>query len=226
MNPGQRIDLHVHSRHSPDSSLTLQEIVDHLGQAGLTGFALTDHNSVAGHPELREIERRYPMYRMVPGVEVSTREGHLLAFGVSELPPAKQPIADTVRWVIDHGGVPVPAHPMRWSHGIGRKWATSLDVPALETTNGHTGAIPNARAELLAARRGIGGTGGSDVHELRDIGRALTEFPESVDSVSDILDALREGRCQGTGLSLGGPARLRVALRTGLLRAARGFRSI
>ena len=226
MSDGFRLDLHVHSRHSPDSRMTLPQIVDSLGEAGLQGFALTDHNSIAGHAELEVLARKFPMYRLIPGAEISTREGHLLVYGIRELPPVRRPVEDTVRWVEDHGGVAIPAHPMRWSHGIGRGLAERLAVPALEATNGHTGEIPNARAELVAARRGIGSTGGSDAHELRDLGRAVTEFPEGAGSVEELIEALRRGRARASGRSLTGAARLRVALRTGILRATRGFRPI
>jgi predicted metal-dependent phosphoesterase TrpH len=226
MSNGLHLDLHVHSLHSPDSRLTLTQIVDQLGPAGLQGFALTDHNSVAGHAELAELARRYPRYRLIPGVEVSTGNGHLLAFGIAEVPPTFRPVEETVAWVQARGGVPVPAHPCRWSHGIGRKLAERIAVPALETTNGHNPEVSNARAELIAARRMLGSTGGSDVHELRDLGRAFTEFPEEVDTIAEILAALRAGHTRGLGTGLGPLARLRLSLRTTLLRATRGFRPI
>jgi predicted metal-dependent phosphoesterase TrpH len=226
MSDGLRLDLHVHSRHSPDSRLTLAQIVDQLGPAGLHGFALTDHNSVAGHFELAALAKQYPRYRLIPGVEVSTREGHLLGFGVAEAPPPYRPVEETVGWITSRGGVAIPAHPCRWSHGIGRKLADRISVPALETMNGHNPEIANARAELIAARRRLGSIGGSDVHELRDLGRAYTEFPRDVDSVDELLAALRAGHSRGAGTSLRIGARVRLAVRTTLLRATRGFRPI
>ncbi len=226
MSSGLRLDLHVHSRYSPDSRLTIAQIVDQLGPAGLQGFALTDHNSVAGHAELAKLALQYPRYRLIPGVEVSTRDGHLLGYGIREAPPPYRPVEETVAWITAQGGVAVPAHPCRWSHGIGRRTAERIVVPALETTNGHNPEIANARAELIAARRMLGSTGGSDVHELRDLGRAYTEFPEVVDTVPELLEALRSGRSRGAGASLRMAARLRLALRTTVLRATRGFRPI
>lgn len=226
MNDGPRLDLHVHSRHSPDSRLPLEALVDQLGPAGLDGFALTDHNTVKGHAELAELARRFPRYLLVPGIEISTQDGHLLAFGVAEVPPLHRPVEETVRWVREHHGVPVPSHPFRWSHGIGRRRAERLDVPALETVNGHSSVIANAKAELLAARRGLGATGGSDVHELRDLGRSVTQFPEGTDGVDGVLAALARGRSEATGRSITVPERLRLAVRTSLLRMTRGFRPI
>lgn len=226
MNEPVRIDLHVHSRYSPDSTLSLEEIPIHLAKGGLRGFALTDHNSVEGHRELADLGSRFPHLLFVPGVEVSTREGHLLAYGVSTAPPPHRPVAETVRWVEEQGGVPVLAHPFRLSHGVGRRIAESVSVSALETKNSHTSEVRNGKAGLVAARRHLGSTGGSDAHALRDLGRAFTEFPSDVATVADLLEAIRRGRTEATGESLPWAGRLRLGLRTGALLIRRGFRPI
>jgi predicted metal-dependent phosphoesterase TrpH len=226
MSDAVRLDLHVHSVHSPDSRLTLEDIVGRLSYAGLRGFALTDHNSVRGHPELEELRRRHSSYLFLPGVEVSTVEGHLLAYGVNEAPPPHRPVVETIEWVRDRGGEAVPAHPFRRSHGVGRKVAESAPLRAIETRNGHNSEIANLKAEELAARRNLGATGGSDVHSLRDLGRAFTEFDSDVASVDDLLENLRKGTTSAEGKSLTIPGRLRLMARTGALRVSRGFRPI
>jgi predicted metal-dependent phosphoesterase TrpH len=226
MSDGARLDLHVHSRHSPDSRLSLEEIVGRLSYVGLRGFALTDHNTVKGHATLAELQARYPTYLFVPGVEVSTREGHLLALGVGEAPPAHRPIAESVDWVRSRGGVAVPAHPFRASHGIGRRVAESVAVPALETYNGHNSDIDNLRAAGIAARRGLGETGGSDAHAVRDLGRTYTEFDGPITTVDDVLSAIREGRTSAAGKSMPLGGRIRLSVRSALLRIGRGFRPV
>ena len=226
MTDALRLDLHVHSVHSPDSRLPLDVIAARLPYAGLKGFAITDHNTVAGLRELPSLRARYPGMMIVPGVEVSTREGHLLAYGVTECPPAHQPVSETIEWVRAHGGEPVLAHPFRWAHGVGRRATLSAPVAAIEVKNGHNSEMQNLKAELIAAQRSLGGTGGSDGHELRDLGRAYTEFPEEVHSVEDVLERLRKGRCMPGGLSLPWSGRLRLAARTGFLRLGRGLRPI
>jgi predicted metal-dependent phosphoesterase TrpH len=226
MNAPARIDLHVHSRHSPDSSLRVTEVAELLRSEGFRGFALTDHNSVEGHRELSDLKSRFPRFLLVPGVEVSTREGHLLVYGVPSAPPPHRPIAETVEWVAGQGGVAVLAHPFRRSHGVGRRVAETASVSALEAKNGHTSEVANAKAGLVAARRHLGATGGSDAHSLADLGHAFTEFPPEVESVDDLLEAIRHGWTAAGGRSLGWPGRLRLSLRTGALLIARGFRPI
>lgn len=221
-----RIDLHVHSAHSPDSRLSLSQIVDALGRNALQGFALTDHNTLAGHAQLRELARENPAYRMIPGVEVSTAAGHLLVYGVSDLPPIHAPLPETVDWVHARGGVAVLAHPFRWAHGVGRRWADEAAVDGIEGVNGHNPPVANARAELVAARRRLATTGGSDAHDAQGVGRAFTEFPSGADTIEELLSALRHASTSAGGRSLGLTERIRLSARTGALRALRGFRPI
>lgn len=221
-----RLDLHVHSAHSPDSSLRLEEIVGYLPRTGLRGFALTDHNTVAGHRELALLAARHPEFLLLPGVEVSTLEGHLLVYGVGELPPIHRPVAETIAWAREHGGTPVLAHPFRLSHGVGRAISRQARVPAVEVVNGHTSARANASARRVAADRKLGVTGGSDVHVARDLGRAYTDFPASASTPRELLDALASGLTSAGGRSLTWSGRLRVGARTIGLLARRGFRPI
>ena len=226
MTGPERVDLHVHSFHSPDSRTSIETIVERLGVAGLQGVALTDHNTIAGHTKLKELQQRYPKLWLIPGVEVSTREGHLLVYGVNVLPTAHRPLAETLDWARSVGAIAALAHPFRWAHGVGRALAETAKADALETTNGHNSEIANARAELLAARRGIASIGGSDAHDADGIGRAFTEFPEGASTLDEFLDHLRRGRVRAMGRSLNALGRFRLGLRTGVLRASRGFRPI
>ncbi len=70
------IDLHVHSTAS-DGSYSPKELVDYAIEKGLTAFALTDHDSVAGldeaityADELRKTQEDVP--EVIPGIEFST----------------------------------------------------------------------------------------------------------------------------------------------------------
>lgn len=226
MSDVYRVDLHVHSAHSPDSRLRLLDLVDRLPYAGLSGVAITDHNSVESHQSLPELRRKFPAYVFVPGVEVSTLEGHLLIYGVDELPPIRRPLAETLDWARSHNGVTVLAHPLRWAHGVGRRIAEEAPVDGLEAMNGHNGAVPNARAELIGARRRVALTGGSDAHELRGVGRTFTRILGGDVSVDAVLQAIRRGKTEAGGSSLTPAERLRLAGATALRRAARGFRSL
>jgi len=226
MSGGLRLDLHVHSRCSPDGRAEVDQFVAALSGRNLEGFALTDHNTIAGHPRLAEIALEHPSIRLLPGVEVSTAEGHLLAYGLTQLPPQGKAVAETVEWVEAHGGVPVLAHPFRRVHGVGDAIARRARVPSVETLNGHNGARANARAAAVVSARRLGSTGGSDAHDPRDLGRTWTVFPEGAATVDDLLEALRRGTTTAAGRSADAGLRLQLAFRSLGLRIRRGFRPI
>ncbi len=222
----RRLDLHVHSQHSPDSLLTLEAITSRLAAVGLDGFALTDHNTVDGHAELAKLRAQFPQFVFVPGVEISTREGHLLVYGVSIPPPSQMPVADTVEWVRDRGGVCVLAHPFRRAHGVGRAVAERVCVTGIETVNGHNSPGANRKAADVATGRHLAATGGSDAHQPIDLGRAFTEFPKGTTTVDDVLEAIRKGATTAGGRSLTLGGRIRYEGRTAWLRLRRGLRPI
>jgi predicted metal-dependent phosphoesterase TrpH len=226
MSPGLRLDLHVHSEHSPDSQLSVSEIAHAIAEAGLNGFALTDHQSVAGHAEFARIRNVHPRLLVLPGVEVSAREGHLLLYGVSEAPARDLPIAEVVEWAHARGGVAVLAHPFRWVHGAGRRAATTERLEGLEVRNGGTSRRANGRAEEIATSRRVAMTGGSDAHRREDVGRAYTEFPEGAEGEAELLECLRRGSTRGVGRSITWGGRIGLAVRNGAHRAARGFRPV
>ncbi len=221
-----RLDLHVHSRHSPDSRLPVSALAARAAAVGLRGFALTDHNSVAGHAELRDVARTYPGLLLLPGVEVSTRDGHLLAYGVAEAPLRGRDLESTADWVRDRGGEPVISHPFRLRHGAGGRLAAVAHVTGLEVRNAHNSEASNRRAAQWAELRHLAATGGSDAHRLDDVGRAVTLFPESVSTVDDLLEAIRTGRTSADGASMPFGGRVALALSNGAKYLARGLRSV
>lgn len=221
-----RLDLHIHSRYSPDSTADLEAITAAITDAGLRGFALTDHNTTRGHAALAELRGRYRGYLFVPGVEVSTREGHLLGYGIAESPPRGLPVSEAIEWIQSRGGAVVLPHPFRRTHGVGRLVAETARVSAIEGRNGHNSELSNARAELVAAKRGIGSTGGSDAHRVVEVGRCHTVFPETVESVDDVIELLRRGHCHAEGRSLTAVGQLRTGMTAAMRRVRRGFKPV
>lgn len=84
------IDLHAHSTAS-DGSLSPRELAVEAAARGLSAFALTDHDTVAGVPEAAAAARELGI-AFVPGVEIDVTwepgECHLLALGVDPAHPA------------------------------------------------------------------------------------------------------------------------------------------
>lgn len=93
-------DLHCHSRIS-DGSAAPEEVVRQASVAGLSGIALTDHDTMDGVKRAEEAGKQLGI-KVIPGVEVSTvdpgsgRKFHLLVYAPSDLSPLS-PLLEKMR---------------------------------------------------------------------------------------------------------------------------------
>ncbi|MWV63829.1 histidinol-phosphatase [Halorubrum sp. JWXQ-INN 858] len=116
-----RIDPHVHSEDSYDGHEPVELILEHAADIGLNAVVITDHDVMGESKRAADLAADYGLIG-IPGVEVSTAHGHLLAIGVEEMPPHREPFGETVSWIHDHGGVAVVPHPFQRSrHGVRKK---------------------------------------------------------------------------------------------------------
>ncbi len=201
------LDLHNHSRYSPDSRVPPAELVAAAKRLGLQGLALTDHNAVAGLPEAEAAAG--PDFLVLPGIEVSTASGHVLGYGVRETVPRDLSVAETVERITALGGVAVAAHPFRFWSGLGVQALGEAKFPAYETANARTLRRGNARARRVAALAKVGETGGSDSHFLDEVARAVTSFDSGATSTDGLLDLIARGKTRSQGLDRGAGGTLR-----------------
>ena len=197
-----RIDPHVHSHFSGDGVSSPEAIIRSAKKAGLDGFALTDHNTCDGCRHLRdkglirEDGEAVDGFLVIPGVEISTAEGHLLCLGVW-LPNGLKgiPAREAIAMVRAQKGVAIPAHPYdRMRAGIRESHLDALEMDALEVFNAATALQRhNESAKTYATRRGLPMTAGSDAHYHRAVGRSYTVFPAAALNVNSVLSSLHKG---------------------------------
>lgn len=84
------IDLHVHSNHS-DGTLSPKELTELAIAAGLSSFALTDHDTVSGIAEAKDAAAGQPV-TVISGTEISAaykeKDIHILGLWIDENNPA------------------------------------------------------------------------------------------------------------------------------------------
>ncbi|HIE31953.1 MAG TPA: PHP domain-containing protein [Methanosarcinales archaeon] len=194
-----RFDLHIHSMYSRDSRSPIDSILKHAMDIGLDGIAICDHDTAMGGVigEERAEELGLPLI-VIPGIEITTTKGHIIALGVrTDIPPKETP-QETIAHIRELGGVVVVPHPFkRLSHGIGD--FSDLDVDAVEIFNSRfiTGEA-NRKAERMALEMGIPAVAGSDAHAVMMIGYAVTEIAAE-SSQQAVLDAIRNGKTRVYG---------------------------
>ncbi|MDE1170371.1 MAG: CehA/McbA family metallohydrolase [Verrucomicrobium sp.] len=193
------IDLHVHSKFSADGIAEPEEMVAAAKKRGLHGFAITDHNTCAcvDYFESRGLLRADGLpvdgFLIVPGQEITTAEGHLLALGV-RMPDLKGiPAREAVDLVHQAGGLAVPAHPYDYFRaGIREAVLDTLPVDAIETFNAATTFRRcNNQAHAYAVRRGLPMIAASDAHHCDPIGIAHTILDADEFSVAGVLRAIQ-----------------------------------
>jgi len=201
------IDPHVHSEGSYDGHEPVELVLEHASDIGLNGVVITDHDEIEESRRAAELAPEYGLLG-IPGVEVSTAVGHVLALGVEECPPRGRPFDETVEYVWEHGGIAVVPHPFQRSrHGIRKRRIGDCDGIEVYNSMVFTG-YRNRRANAFAERHGYPKLGASDAHSIRNVGRAYTEItlsdvpsgtPVSEIDGSEVIDAIRAGNTELRG---------------------------
>jgi len=186
-----RIDLHVHTNFSGDATISPKFIVNQLySHPFIKGVAITDHDTIEGYNHVRKLAATYEDILIIPGIEVSTRWGHINILGVEEKPGDWLTIEDVVDFARERGGIIVIPHPYRGS-GVGE---SIRDIPAdaIEVFNPHATYEQNKMAEKLARAKNLPGVAGSDAHDPQEMWAAYTEVKAEL-SVEAVLNAIRKG---------------------------------
>ena len=81
----RHIDLHIHSRYSPDGESAPAMLVERCKNAGITCIAIADHNTVQGVPEAMAVAAHLGV-RCIPAIEIDCRwsgmDFHVLGYGI------------------------------------------------------------------------------------------------------------------------------------------------
>lgn len=200
------IDLHVHTRHySGCSNIEARGLIDRVLQVGLHGVVLTEHGILWRSEKLAPLVDLAGVrgLLLLAGQEVTCfhrgrRQGDFLVFGLDYSLGSNLAAKEMIERVHGEGGVVVAAHPYKPSrlgvsyYGAGDE-IYDLQLDALELYHPEHDEEARRKVKLAAGRLGIPMTGGSDAHELYQVGVCCTKFSKEIASMEDLVEALRQG---------------------------------
>lgn len=199
-----RVDFHVHTRVSPDALDRPEAVVDAARLAGLDAITITDHDRSAAYSRLCSLGLADPSGRpvdgflVIPGVEVSCTEGHVLVLGATFDTPEPIPAEHAVALAHARGAIAAAAHPFdRLRSGVGLATLDRVAFDAVEAWNSKTiEPGSNRSAGEFAASRALPVIAGSDAHFAAALGRAHTLVSCDDFTVSGVLRAVLARRTE------------------------------
>lgn len=190
---GFLVDMHIHSHFSSDSFLRFDEI---LLEAAFTinGIVITDHDIIGSfHLDKNTIEKEHEIVVFAPAVEISSTEGHILAYGITSVPSRELEPEEVLRIIHDEKGLAVAAHPFS-ELGVG-DLVYDLPFDAIEI-NGARPASDNRKAKEAATLLELPMVGGSDAHIHGEIASCVTQFRKKIQTMDELIAEVKKGRCQ------------------------------
>lgn len=201
-----RLDLHVHSKDSPDGRMSLQQIAQRAKKRGVDAIAVCDHNRC---PD----EALFPGkiidgVLFIPSVEYSTEAGHLLGLFLEQPCHVQGEESGRVRFsqaaaaIHKAGGLCVLAHPYELTNRSISEISQTIEQQAhlldgieifnCRATKKRSNANTLAAEAADRAKNYLLRTAGSDAHIPREVGRAWVCVEADCLSPAELREALAE----------------------------------
>ncbi len=202
-----KLDLHVHTIYSKDSTISPQDLIRHALKKNLDGLAICDHGTLDAWKLLKRNFNSDDFY-LIPGMEIETDRGEILALFIhDEIKTTNNFFFEIVDKIKQDGGLIVIPHPFDFLRANRLKIDQLGDESLLGCIDGIE--IMNSRIifrQCIEKARDFNRkfhffeTGGSDAHTMNEIGNGFTLLKkELISDEEDIKKALfsRQSRSAG-----------------------------
>ncbi len=197
------IDPHIHTLFSHCSISQPELIILKAVKLGLHGIGIMDHNEVAGALDalacaenLKERGIIPEYFTVIPGTEISSKQGHIGALFITEKIRTGMTPADTVKAIRDAGGLAIAVHPFHTT-GINDS-IYEVEFDAIETCCGSVfgSKLIDRNNEIVNDPKfsNTAKIGSSDAHYCGAIASCYTVIQAEEPSPESIKDAILENR--------------------------------
>ncbi len=185
------IELHCHTRYSPDSLVKLPDLIEHARKVGIHRLAITDHSEIEG----ALLAKQMAPDLIIVGEEAMTTQGELLCLFITELIPDGLTLEQAIDQVHAQGGICGPSHPLdprRFGIGMENLLEYAPKFDFIETFNARTrDSSKNDEADYMAQRLDLPRVCASDAHTLQEVGISRMRIREYT-TPQDFVEALRD----------------------------------
>ena len=196
-----KLDSHIHSQYSPDSSTKIDDIIKKSIEDNINIIAISDHNTVDGSKLAIKKTKNIENLLVIPSIEISSSKGHILGFGCEELVPRDLEPDETIDLIHDQGGLAIIPHPYCfYRHGLFCKTNPyELNFDAIEVKNARfIVGWCNLKAKKLASKNNIPGLGASDSHYIDFLGDAYSLIDCELD-IDSVLKSIKKNQIEAHG---------------------------
>jgi hypothetical protein len=177
-----KLDMHIHTKYSPDSNISLRVLKKHCKRYNITPI-ITDHNEVKGNLNFGCI---------IQAEEISTAEGHIIGYFLTEKIKPKLSALETIDIIHEQGGLACIPHPfdrLRKNSLNNKEVLKRCDI--VETFNARVQKQAyNKLAEHFARKNNKLMTVGTDSHWLSEVGKSYIDI-EPFSSVKEFMKNLK-----------------------------------
>lgn len=195
-------DGHIHTGRSHDGGDSYEAVLAAAAARGLDAVAITDHNQfdfarVAETVRAMKADGRLPRhFVVVPGEEISSADGHILAYFIARRIEPGMSAGETIRAIHEQGGIAVAPHPSG-SGGVGLENAKWLPFDGVEVMSGANVLPLGLMRDSVAAEGELKGKfamANSDAHAAKGVGVMFTRVSAREPTVEALHEAFLAGR--------------------------------
>lgn len=184
------LDPHIHTNSSPDSTITINQLLSGILAAGINAIAITDHENMEGYKRLKN-SPSFKNILLIPGIEITTTIGDLIILGLEKPIIFHDPLV-LIEKNKQEGGIIVAPHPFDENRKSIGNLCAKIGVDLIEAYNGRSSPKANREAKEFASALNIKMIGGSDAHKKEDLG-SVVNILECEKTIEDVLNELRKG---------------------------------
>lgn len=196
-----KLDPHIHSCYSSDCLTKIEDIIKKSTRLGLNIIGISDHNTIEGSKKAIDLTKNNEDLLVIPSIEISTIDGHMLGFGVEEEIPKGLTPEETIEKIHEANGLAIVPHPYCfYRHGLLSKLGhAKIDIDAIEEKNARfLIGYSNNKAKKLTKKLKLPGLGSSDAHYVDFIGDCYSEIDCQM-NIDSVLKAIKKGKVKAKG---------------------------